>query len=69
MDQKTIHRSSERNKQLILRTAAELFLRKGYTATTLREIAKESGKTILLSPETRRVMGEYEYISAHVRRV
>lgn len=46
MDQKTIHRSSERNKHLILRTAAELFLRKGYTATTLREIAKESGVNI-----------------------
>ncbi len=46
MEQKTIHRTSEENKQLVLRTAARLFLHKGYTATTLRQIAKESGVNI-----------------------
>jgi len=46
MDQKTIHRTSEENKKLVLHAAAKLFLRKGYTATTLREIAKESGVNI-----------------------
>lgn len=46
MDQKTIHRTSEENKQLVLHTAARLFLQKGYTATTLRQIAKEAGVNI-----------------------
>ena len=46
MDHKTIHRTSEENKQLVLRTAARLFLQKGYTATTLRQIAKEAGVNI-----------------------
>ena len=46
MDQKTINRTSEENKQLVLRTAARLFRHKGYTATTLRQIAKESGVNI-----------------------
>ena len=46
MDQKTIHRTSEENKQLVLHTAARLFLQNGYTATTLRQIAKEAGVNI-----------------------
>lgn len=46
MDQKTIQRTSEENKQLVLHTAARLFLQKGYTATTLRQIAKEAGVNI-----------------------
>lgn len=46
MEQKTIHRTSEENKQLVLHTAARLFLQKGYTATTLRQIAKEAGVNI-----------------------
>ena len=46
MDQKPIQRTSEENKQLVLRTAARLFLQKGYTATTLRQIAKEAGVNI-----------------------
>ena len=46
MDQKTIQRTSEENKRLVLHTAARLFLQKGYTATTLRQIAKEAGVNI-----------------------
>ena len=46
MDQKTIQRTSEENKQLVLHTAARLFLQKGYTATALRQIAKEAGVNI-----------------------
>lgn len=46
MEHKTIHRTSEENKRLVLHAAARLFLHKGYTATTLREIAKESGVNI-----------------------
>ena len=46
MDQKPIQRTSEENKQLVLHTAARLFLQKGYTATTLRQIAKEAGVNI-----------------------
>lgn len=46
MDQKTINRTSEENKQLVLHTAARLFLQKGYTATALRQIAKEAGVNI-----------------------
>ena len=39
-------RSTELSKQMVLFTASRLFLEKGYTATTLREIAKESGVNI-----------------------
>ena len=46
MDHKTIHRTSAENKQLILHAAAKLFLQKGYTATTLRQIANEAGVNI-----------------------
>lgn len=46
MENKPVHRTTEENKRLILRTATGLFLHKGYTATTLREIAKESGVNI-----------------------
>ena len=46
MEHKVFHRSSAENKHLILRAAAGLFLQKGYTATTLREIAKEAGVNI-----------------------
>lgn len=46
MEQKTIYRTSEENKQLVLHAAARLFLQKGYTATTLRQIAKEADVNI-----------------------
>lgn len=46
MEHKTVHRTSEENKQLVLRAAAKLFLQKGYTATTLRQIATEAGVNI-----------------------
>lgn len=46
MENKSVHRTTEKNKQLILQAATKLFLRKGYTATTLREIAKASGVNI-----------------------
>lgn len=46
MEHKTNYRTSEDNKQLVLHTAARLFLQKGYTATTLRKIAKEAGVNI-----------------------
>ena len=39
-------RSTELSKKMVLSTASRLFLEKGYTATTLREIAKESGVNI-----------------------
>ena len=42
MEHKIPHRSTEKNKKLLLEVAAKLFLQKGYTATTLREIAKEA---------------------------
>lgn len=46
MEHRSIHRTTDENKQLILRAATNLFLHKGYTATTLREIARESGVNI-----------------------
>ena len=46
MEHKIPHRSTEKNKKLLLEVAAKLFLQKGYTATTLREIAKEAGVNI-----------------------
>ena len=46
MEHKITHRSTEENKRLVLRAAAGLFLQKGYTATTLREIAREAGVNI-----------------------
>ena len=46
MEHKITHRSTEENKKLLLEVAAKLFLQKGYTATTLREIAKEAGVNI-----------------------
>lgn len=39
-------RSIESTKQAVLLTASRLFLEKGYSATSLREIAKESGVNI-----------------------
>ena len=46
MERKLVHRTAEETKQLALRAAAKLFLQKGYTATTLREIAREAGVNI-----------------------
>lgn len=46
MEHKTIYRTSEENKQLVLHASAKLFLQKGYTSTTLRQIAKEAGVNI-----------------------
>ena len=46
MEQKSNHRSVQLKKERVLHTAAGLFLRKGYAATTLREIAKEAGVNI-----------------------
>lgn len=46
MENKAIPRSSEDNKRIILCTAARLFLSRGYTATTLRLIAKEADVNI-----------------------
>lgn len=46
MEHKSISRSIEENKRIILYTAAKLFLNKGYTATTLRLIAKEADVNI-----------------------
>lgn len=46
MENKAIPRSSEDNKRIILCTAAKLFLSRGYTATTLRLIAKEADVNI-----------------------
>lgn len=46
MEQRAIHRTSDENKQLVLHAAAKLFLKKGYTATTLRQIANEADVNI-----------------------
>ena len=46
MGKKIIHRAAQENKQLLLSAAAKLFLQKGYSATTLREIAREAGVNI-----------------------
>lgn len=46
MDHKAIPRSSEDNKWIVLYMAAQIFLSKGYTATTLRLIAKEADVNI-----------------------
>ncbi|MBR3796403.1 MAG: TetR/AcrR family transcriptional regulator [Clostridia bacterium] len=46
MEQKGLHRSTEENRRLILWAAARLFEQNGYTATTLRQIAKEAGINI-----------------------
>ncbi|MBQ7789382.1 MAG: TetR/AcrR family transcriptional regulator [Clostridia bacterium] len=43
MLEKTIHSRSEKVKSKVLHTAAKLFLAKGYTNTTLRELATMSG--------------------------
>ena len=43
MLEKTIHSRSERVKSKVLHAAAKLFLAKGYTNTTLRELAAMSG--------------------------
>ena len=43
MKKKTVHRTAEENRKLVLRAAAGLFLQKGYTATSLREISRISG--------------------------
>ena len=45
MERKT-HRTAEENKRLLLQAATRLFLQKGYSATTLREIAKEADVNI-----------------------
>lgn len=46
MEQKGLHRSTEENRRFILWAAARLFVQNGYTATTLRQIAKEAGINI-----------------------
>ena len=46
MEHKPNHRSTGENKRLLLGAAAKLFLQKGYTASTLREIAREAGVNI-----------------------
>ena len=46
MERKTNYRSTEENKKLLLQAAMNLFLQKGYTATTLREIAKAADVNI-----------------------
>ena len=46
MEHKTNYRTTEETKQLVLHAAAKLFLKKGYTATTLRRIAKEADVNI-----------------------
>jgi len=46
MERRALHRSTEENKRLILRAAARLFVQSGYTAATLRQIAKEAGINI-----------------------
>lgn len=43
---KKLELNSELHRRRILQTAANLFLSQGYTATTLRELAKESGVNI-----------------------
>jgi len=42
-DDKNTVRKSERTRQTILNAAAKLFKERGYTATTLRDVAKEAG--------------------------
>jgi len=42
MEHKRAPRSAQENKEWLLCAAAKLFLRKGYTASTLREIAREA---------------------------
>lgn len=46
MEHKVPHRSAEENKKLLLNAAAKLFLQKGYTAATLREVAKGANVNI-----------------------
>ena len=46
MEHKMPHRSTEETKRHLMHTAAKLFLNKGYTATTLRAIAKEADVNI-----------------------
>ncbi len=43
MLEKTIHSRSEKARSKVLHAAAKLFLAKGYTNTTLRELAAMSG--------------------------
>ena len=43
MTEKSIHSRSEKAKSKVLHTAAKLFLEKGYTETTLRELSLVSG--------------------------
>lgn len=43
VDPKSVDKKSERTRRSILKSAAKLFKERGYTATTLRDVADEAG--------------------------